>query len=148
MTNYMGMNRLKKIIHNYFVNILRVPMHFEKKSLYSAYRKFRGTEWLSCEYGGYTVKISVDGEKVKAVAIEEYRFDQNTEEDVLYDRIITYYDICFNPLPNATWFSSRVAGITARKEGGHFFENGCCEAEAGKYVCNDIIKPNKPILQA
>lgn len=145
MTNYMGINRLKKIIHNYFVNVIGAPKNFEKKSLYSAYRKFRGTEWLNCEYGGYTVKVCADGEKGKSVTIEKYKYDESTEEDVYNDRIITFYDNDFQPLPNATWFSSSVAGIKARKEGGYFFEDGSNEVEANKYVCFDIAKKQRRI---
>lgn len=145
MTNYMGITRLKKIIYNYFVNVIGVPKNFEKKRLYSAYRKFRGTEWLNCECGEYTVKVCVDGEKGKSVTIEKYRYDESSEEDVYCDRLITFYDNDFQPLPDATWFSSSVAGIKARKEGGYFFEDGSNEVEANKYVCFDIAKKQRRI---
>ena len=141
MTNYMGVNRLKRIIHNYLINVKGIDeKKFKKDSLFERYHKFRGCEWLNCGCGEYTIKLFVDGSKAKAVTIEEYRFDESTEEDVYYDRIITHYDDDFNPLPNATWFSSSVAGIKARKEGGHFFAKGNDEAEANKYVCFDIAK--------
>ncbi|MDE6726261.1 MAG: hypothetical protein K2J79_11735 [Ruminiclostridium sp.] len=141
MTNYMGVNRLKRIIHNYLINVKGIDeKKFKKDSLFERYHKGRGCEWLNCGCGEYTIKLFVDGSKAKDVTIVEYRHDESTEEDVYYDCITTYYDDDFNPLPNATWFSSSVAGIKARKEGGHFFIKGNNEAEANKYVCFDIAK--------
>lgn len=158
MTNYMGVNRLKRIIHNYLINVKGIDERKIKKDslFFERYRKGRGCEWLNCGCGVYTIKLFVDGSKAKAVTIEEYRFNESTEEDVYFDRIITYYDDNFNPFPNATWFSSNVAGIKARKEGGRFFFKGDNEAEANKYVCFDIAKnqqnidntPNRLALQA
>lgn len=141
MTNYMGITRLKKILHNYLVNVKGVSKRIEKEIFYNSYHKGRGCEFFSCSCGEYTLKLIADGTKVKTVTINEYKYDESTEEDIYYDRIITYYDESFNPLPNATWFSSKVAGIKARKEGGRFFAKGKDnEAEANRYVCFDIAK--------
>lgn len=143
MTNYMGVIRLKRIIRNYLINVKGIDEREIKKEgiFFERYRKGHNCEWLCGGFRKYELEIYVGGVSSKAVTINEYQYYGKYEEEKMHwDRIITYYDENFNPLPNATWFSSSMAGIKARKEGGRFFADGNNEAEANKYVCFDIAK--------
>lgn len=149
MTNYMGRARLEKILFKYIsdrpdlIKSLRVAAKEYGKEMIFVYRKFRGSEWLECQENGYTFKVYADGSAGKMVDVSEYFYDEKLDEDIYLERIVTYYNKDFNPVPEETWFSGAVAGVKARKDGVRPFKDGNTTyngIDIERFICNDISK--------
>ena len=156
MTNYMGVNRLKRIIQNYLINVKGISENLEKENIFYICHKRSGVECLIYFRNEEKPKtIYVCGRKAKTVKIGECRYDISSENMPFLDCIITHYDENFNPLPNETFFSREAMDVNAKEKSDCNFEK-IDETEANKYVCFDIAKKqqnsdnvqNKLALQA
>lgn len=149
MTNYMGRARLEKILFKYIsdrpdlVKAIRSAVKEFGKELIIAYRRYRGAEWLECRENGYTFKVYADGSKGKMVDVSEYYYDEERDEEIYLERIVTYYNSEFVPFPEETWFSGAVAGVKARKDGVRPFKDGNTTfngIDIDRYICSDLAK--------
>lgn len=157
MAYFMGKSRLEKILFKYIsnrpdlVNKLSCDIKEYGKDMVFTYRRNSsggGNEWLKCSVSEYSFEIYASGLPGKIVVINEWFYNEELDKDIYIDRILTRYDKLFNPLPDLTWLSGAVAGVTARKQGyypfkdGNVLYNGLCK---DRFVCYDIAKKEKTI---
>lgn len=149
MTNYMGKNRLRKIVLQFLSD--RPDVIKELRSLTKEYGSdnifiyshSHGNEWMKIYHCGGRIELYVCGKQIKTVTINIWKDktdSSGTEGEEHYDRIVTYYDENFAPIPGAAWLSGKVAGITARATGYHPFADESSVPERSKYVCYGIAR--------
>lgn len=144
MTNYMGKQRLKKILLQMLSDRPELAAQVKAERDFVKYRTYRGSEWLEIRLGDYEFKVYAMGAPCKSVVFEEYRTDEYGDvKSQYYNRIETRYDENFEPMPLATWFSG---GCECRKRGYLPFqpeiqpEKEAVGLDPDAFVCYDIAK--------
>lgn len=151
MANLMGENRLKKIFWNYISSKPELDKRFRK-----SYRKYRmkscfsyrknarqgGNEWLNVAFAGFNCTLYAWGATAKSVTITEWEYDDDDKHRDK-ERVVTYYDKNFNPLPANIWISGNADKGT---KGYHPFADAKTTPDglsADMFVCFNISKSKK-----
>lgn len=102
MTNYLGQTRLKKIFCSYLSERAELLREIQSSVLikYADYRKYRGSEFFEFEYGDYKFKIYATGASSKVVTLDEYHYDDHYGKYKSFNRVVSYFDEAFRPMPH------------------------------------------------
>lgn len=151
MANLMGKNRLKKIFWNYISSKPELYKTFQKEYreygdkscfFYSKNARRGGNEWLKVALAGCNCAIYAWGETAKSVTITEWEFDEDDKRKEK-ERVVTYYNKNFNPLPANTWISGNADKGT---KGCHPFTDAKTTPDGlsvDMFVCFNVSKSKK-----
>lgn len=111
MTNYLGKQRLKKILFNYLSNrrpLLLAELRRECKEYHNvniiSYRRGHDSEWLETKVHSegtiYCFKLWASGSSAKYISLDEssIRTVEEREKYVSKSKYHCYYDSDFNPI--------------------------------------------------
>lgn len=116
MTNYLGKQRLTRILYNYLEQSATEKLSELKRELKNdseyrkyqiRYKKYRGNEWLSTSIYFANIEFRFEiyawGKHYKCVILTEEKVIDNDygENKTQIFRGVAYYDEDFNPVPDA-----------------------------------------------